>query len=86
MLGTGDFLVKKWDGLAVGNDWQWRSVVKVLLLKGLMQIENVSLLSVLVLSDKFFLERFVARFIDEAPPLLSVYQGRVEVQDDDVRT
>ena len=51
-----------------------------------MQIENVSLLSVLVLSEKFFLERFVARFIDEAPPLLSVYQGRVEVHDDNVRT
>lgn len=45
-----------------------------------MQIENVSLLSVLVLSEKFFLERFVAGFIDEVPPL------RVEVQDDDVRT
>lgn len=45
-----------------------------------MQIENVSLLSVLVLSEKFFLEMFVARFIDGVPPL------RVEVKDDDVRT
>ncbi|XP_048426201.1 uncharacterized protein LOC125470748 [Pyrus x bretschneideri] len=64
-----------WPSAMIGNGWQWCSVVKVLLLKGLMQIENVSLLSVLVLSDKFFLERFVARFIDEVPPL------RVEVQE-----
>ncbi|TQD76018.1 hypothetical protein C1H46_038441 [Malus baccata] len=44
-------------------------------------IENVSLGSVLVPPEKCFLERFVARYIDEVPQLLSVYQGRVEVQD-----
>ncbi|CAN6697222.1 unnamed protein product [Malus baccata var. baccata] len=58
------------------------SVVKVLLLKGLINgIENVSLGSVLVPPEKCFLERFVARYTDEVPQLLSVYQGRVEVQD-----
>ncbi|CAN6561948.1 unnamed protein product [Malus baccata var. baccata] len=58
------------------------SVVKVLLLKGLIKgIENVSLSSLLVPAEKYFLERFVARNINEVPQLLSVYQGRVEVQD-----
>ncbi|XP_068344985.1 transcription termination factor MTERF6, chloroplastic/mitochondrial-like [Pyrus communis] len=58
------------------------SVVKVLLLKGLIKgIENVSLYSLLVPAEKCFLERFVARNINEVPQLLSVYQGRVEVQD-----
>ncbi|KAB2627360.1 hypothetical protein D8674_020978 [Pyrus ussuriensis x Pyrus communis] len=58
------------------------SVVKVLLLKGLIKgIENVSLYSLLVPAEKYFLERFVARNINEVPQLLSVYQGRVEVQD-----
>ncbi|CAN6697230.1 unnamed protein product [Malus baccata var. baccata] len=58
------------------------SVVKVLLLKGLIKgIENVSLSSLLVPAEKYFLERFVARNINEVPQLLSVYQGRVAVQD-----
>ncbi|XP_068345155.1 transcription termination factor MTERF6, chloroplastic/mitochondrial-like [Pyrus communis] len=58
------------------------SVVKALLLKGLINgIENVGLRSLLEPADKCFLERFVARYIDEVPQLLSVYQGRVAVQD-----
>ncbi|RXI05211.1 hypothetical protein DVH24_006468 [Malus domestica] len=58
------------------------SVVKVLLLKGLINgIENVGLRSLLKPVEKCFLERFVARYIDQVPQLLSVYQGRVAVQD-----
>ncbi|KAM1124555.1 hypothetical protein ACFX2B_039468 [Malus domestica] len=57
-------------------------VVKVLLLKGLIKgIENVSLGSVLVPVEKLFLERYVARYINRVPQLLSVYRGKVAVQD-----
>ncbi|RXH93812.1 hypothetical protein DVH24_015879 [Malus domestica] len=57
-------------------------VVKVLLLKGLIKgIENVSLSSVLVPSEKRFLESYVTRYVDQVPQLLSVYQGKVEVRD-----
>ncbi|RXI05202.1 hypothetical protein DVH24_006459 [Malus domestica] len=58
------------------------SVAKVLLLKGLIKgIENVSLSSLLEPVEKCFLERFVARYINEVPQLLSVYQGKVGIQD-----
>ncbi|KAM2595299.1 hypothetical protein TB2_039875 [Malus domestica] len=58
------------------------SVVKVLLAKGLLKdVENVSLCSLLSPAEKGFLERFVARYIDEVPQLLSVYQGKVELKD-----
>lgn len=58
------------------------SVVKVLLLKGLIkEIENVSLCSLMSYTEKGFSERFVARYIDEVPALLSVYRGKVEIQD-----
>ncbi|XP_068331215.1 transcription termination factor MTERF2, chloroplastic-like [Pyrus communis] len=57
-------------------------VVKVLLLKGLIKgIENVSLSSLVVPVEKLFLERYVARYIDQVPQLLSVYRGKVEVWD-----
>ncbi|CAN6703444.1 unnamed protein product [Malus baccata var. baccata] len=53
-----------------------------LLLKGLIKgIENVSLSSVVVPVEKLFLERYVARYIDQVPQLLSVYRGKVEVRD-----
>ncbi|XP_009361994.1 transcription termination factor MTERF2, chloroplastic-like [Pyrus x bretschneideri] len=58
------------------------SVVKVLLLKGLIkEIENVSLYYVMNPTEKGFLQRFVVRYIDEVPALLSVYRGQVEIQD-----
>ncbi|XP_009368122.2 transcription termination factor MTERF15, mitochondrial-like isoform X2 [Pyrus x bretschneideri] len=57
-------------------------VVKVLMVKGFIkEIENVSLCSVMCPAEKCFLAKFVARYIDEVPALLSVYQGKVEVQD-----
>ena len=50
------------------------------MLKGLIkEIENVSLYSVILPAEKFFLAKFVAGYIDEVPRLLSVYQGKVEV-------
>ncbi|CAN6567057.1 unnamed protein product [Malus baccata var. baccata] len=62
------------------------SVVKVLLAKGLLKdVQNVSLCSLLSPAEKGFLERFVARYIDEVPQLLSVYQGKVELRMYDVR-
>ncbi|XP_068330871.1 transcription termination factor MTERF2, chloroplastic-like [Pyrus communis] len=58
------------------------SVVKVLLLKGLIkEIENVSLYYVMNPTEKGFLQRFVVRYIDDVPALLSVYRGQVEIQD-----
>ncbi|KAM1027108.1 hypothetical protein ACFX2A_040913 [Malus domestica] len=58
------------------------SVVKVLLLKGLIkEIGSVSLSTMFSPTEKCFWERFVDRYIDEVPALLSVYQGRVEIQD-----
>ncbi|CAN6561943.1 unnamed protein product [Malus baccata var. baccata] len=58
------------------------SVVKVLVLKGLIkEIENVSLSSLLAPAEKCFLDKFVFRYIDEVPQLLSVYEGKVEIQD-----
>ncbi|XP_068344688.1 transcription termination factor MTERF15, mitochondrial-like [Pyrus communis] len=56
------------------------SVVKVLLLKGLMN-DNLNLGSVLKPTDKQFLEMFVKRYLGEVPRLLSVYQGKVDIQD-----
>ncbi|KAM1401526.1 hypothetical protein ACFX2F_028666 [Malus domestica] len=56
------------------------SVVKVLLLKGLMN-DNLNLGSVLKPTDKQFLEMFVKRYLGKVPRLLSVYQGKVNIQD-----
>ncbi|CAN6703321.1 unnamed protein product [Malus baccata var. baccata] len=58
------------------------SVVEVLISKGLIkEIQNVKLYSLLKPVEKSFLKRFVARYTDEVPQLLSVYQGRVKVED-----
>ncbi|TQD83981.1 hypothetical protein C1H46_030431 [Malus baccata] len=58
------------------------SVAKVLLLKRLIKgIESVSLSSLLEPVEKCFLEKVVARCINEVPQLLSVYQGKVGIQD-----
>ncbi|RXH93792.1 hypothetical protein DVH24_015859 [Malus domestica] len=56
-------------------------VVKVLLLKGLIS-NNMNLGSVLKPTDKQFLEMFVERHLGKAPQLLSMYQGKVDIQDD----
>ncbi|KAK9912738.1 hypothetical protein M0R45_036584 [Rubus argutus] len=56
------------------------SVCKVLLSKGLIN-QDFSLNYVLKFSEKQFLERFVTKFVDQVPQLLSVYQGNVDIQD-----
>ncbi|XP_021823973.1 transcription termination factor MTERF6, chloroplastic/mitochondrial-like isoform X3 [Prunus avium] len=56
------------------------SVVKVLLLKGLIN-ENLNLGSLVKPAEKQFLEIFVNRYLGEVPELLSVYQGKVDIQD-----
>ncbi|KAL6217279.1 hypothetical protein ACLB2K_010496 [Fragaria x ananassa] len=55
------------------------SVVKVLLLKGLIKEENLSLATVIRVPDKYFLSSFVTRFLDSVPELLNVYHGKLEV-------
>ncbi|KAM5551621.1 hypothetical protein ABKV19_026458 [Rosa sericea] len=56
------------------------SVVKVLMLRGLKN-ENLSLLYVLKFAEEQFLDRFVTKFVNQIPQLLSVYQGNVDIQD-----
>ncbi|KAK2990587.1 hypothetical protein RJ640_019867 [Escallonia rubra] len=53
------------------------SVVHVLLLKGLLK-GNVSLSTVLVPVEKYFLEKFVTKYEEEVPQLFSVYKGKVD--------
>ncbi|KAB2069974.1 hypothetical protein ERO13_A08G117200v2 [Gossypium hirsutum] len=55
------------------------SVFQVLLSKGLIK-EGFSLTTVLLPVDKRFLERFVMRYQEEVPELLSVYQGKVKLE------
>ncbi|KAK9912678.1 hypothetical protein M0R45_036529 [Rubus argutus] len=56
------------------------SVVKVLLLKGLIK-ENFSVSSVLCCTEKHFLNTFVYRYLNQVPELQNVYQGKVDIQD-----
>ncbi|KAL6210427.1 hypothetical protein ACLB2K_015659 [Fragaria x ananassa] len=55
------------------------SVVKVLLLKGSIKEENLSLATVIKVPDKYFLSCFVTRYLDSVPELLNVYHGKLEV-------
>ncbi|XP_004309705.1 PREDICTED: uncharacterized protein LOC101313174 [Fragaria vesca subsp. vesca] len=57
------------------------SVVRVLLLKGLIEEKKLSLSYVFVPSEECFFSRFVTRYLDQVPQLLDVYQGKVYVQD-----
>ncbi|KAL6129440.1 hypothetical protein ACLB2K_072790 [Fragaria x ananassa] len=56
------------------------SVFEVLLLKGLVQ-KDLSLLHVLHIGEEQFLKRFVTKFVNQIPQLLSVYQGNVDIHD-----
>ncbi|XP_021802541.1 transcription termination factor MTERF15, mitochondrial-like [Prunus avium] len=56
------------------------SVVKVLLLKGLID-EDLSLSSVLLPPPHQFLERFVTRYINQLPILWDVYHLKLDVKD-----
>ncbi|KAI7984014.1 hypothetical protein LOK49_LG15G00310 [Camellia lanceoleosa] len=54
------------------------SVIQVLSVKGLIK-KDLSLSSVLLPVEKCFLERFVTKYEEEVPQLLSVYQGKVGI-------
>lgn len=55
------------------------SVIQVLSLKGLVK-KDMSLTTVLLPVEESFLERFVTRFQEEIPQLMSVYQGKVYLE------
>ncbi|XP_050365782.1 uncharacterized protein LOC126784363 [Argentina anserina] len=57
------------------------SVVKVLLLKGLIEENKLSLSTVSKSSEEDFLSRFVTKYLDKVPQLLNVYHGKLDVQD-----
>ncbi|KAF2322045.1 hypothetical protein GH714_006003 [Hevea brasiliensis] len=92
VMGTMDFLVCKmgWQPAAVtrapnilGLSLEKRimprcSVVRVLLLKGLIK-GDVYLSSVLLPSEKLFLERFVINYQADVPQLLDIYQRKMSL-------
>ncbi|KAG5514303.1 hypothetical protein RHGRI_035643 [Rhododendron griersonianum] len=53
-------------------------VLKVLMLKGLIS-KDVCLSTVLIKTDKFFLDRFVTRYAEAVPQLLDVFNGKVSL-------
>ncbi|EEF41626.1 conserved hypothetical protein [Ricinus communis] len=55
-------------------------VIRVLMNKRLVK-EDVSLASVLLPVEQCFLDRFVTRFAEEIPRLLSVYEGKRDVEE-----
>ncbi|XP_038681251.1 uncharacterized protein LOC119982118 [Tripterygium wilfordii] len=55
-------------------------VIQVLLSKGLIK-DSLSLTSILVPVEEYFLQRFVTRYDVEVPELLSVYKGNVDPED-----
>ncbi|KAK9912765.1 hypothetical protein M0R45_036609 [Rubus argutus] len=57
------------------------SVVQVLLLKGLLINESFTLTSLFIPGEEQFLKRFVTKYLDRVPQLLSVYQGKVDIQE-----
>ncbi|KAL6217317.1 hypothetical protein ACLB2K_010534 [Fragaria x ananassa] len=59
------------------------SVVRVLLLRGLIkeEKEKLSLATVFMTSDEYFLNNFVNRYLNQVPQLLNVYQGKLEYED-----
>ncbi|KAL6144340.1 hypothetical protein ACLB2K_055034 [Fragaria x ananassa] len=57
------------------------SVIRVLLLKGLIEEKALTLASVSTCPEEYFLSRFVTRYLDRVPQLLNVYQRKVDVED-----
>lgn len=53
------------------------SVTKILLLKGL--IKDLSLRTYLLPTEKHFLDKFVTKYEEDAPELMSVYQGKMRI-------
>ncbi|XP_004296222.1 PREDICTED: uncharacterized protein LOC101304373 [Fragaria vesca subsp. vesca] len=57
------------------------SVIRVLLLKGLIEEMALTLASVSTCPEEYFLSRFVTRYLDRVPQLLNVYHQKVDVED-----
>ncbi|KAK6945942.1 Transcription termination factor, mitochondrial/chloroplastic [Dillenia turbinata] len=56
------------------------SVIKTLTMKGLLQ-KNVCFSSVLIVTENVFLSRYVRKYEDKLPQLLSVYRGKIDPLD-----
>ncbi|KAF2322028.1 hypothetical protein GH714_005809 [Hevea brasiliensis] len=94
VMGTMDFLVFKmgWQPAAVARvpvvlcySLERRimprcSVVRVLLLKGLIKAD-IHLSSVLISSEKLFLERFVIKYQENVPQLLDIFQRKMDLKE-----
>ncbi|GLT42504.1 hypothetical protein SLA2020_165000 [Shorea laevis] len=92
VTGVLDFLVNKmgWHPVAVARvpsvfNFSLKkriiprcSVLRVLRLKGLMKKE-IAVSSVVISSEKCFLDRFVFRYQEHAPQLLSIFQGKLDI-------
>ncbi|XP_057997968.1 transcription termination factor MTERF5, chloroplastic-like [Hevea brasiliensis] len=52
------------------------SVIRVLLLKGLIKAD-VPVSSVMITREKYFLGRFVIKYLDQVPQLLDIFQGKI---------
>ncbi|KAM5563962.1 hypothetical protein ABKV19_018533 [Rosa sericea] len=95
IMETMDFLVNKmgWQSQTIAKyshvlDYSLEKriiprclVVRVLLLKGLMKEDELSMNSLIATPEKYFLTVFVSRYLNQVPQLLNVYQGKVDFQD-----
>ncbi|XP_024171981.1 uncharacterized protein LOC112177985 [Rosa chinensis] len=95
IMGTMDFLVNKmgWQSQTIAKipyvfmySLEKRiiprcSVVRALLLKGLIEEKKLSLTAVFMKPENYFLNKFVTCYLDQVPQLLDVYHGKVDAQD-----
>ncbi|KAF8401523.1 hypothetical protein HHK36_012463 [Tetracentron sinense] len=54
------------------------SVIQALIFKGLIQ-KDFNIGTVLMPTEKYFLERYVTKYLEEVPQLLNVYQGKMDI-------
>ncbi|KAL6134664.1 hypothetical protein ACLB2K_066892 [Fragaria x ananassa] len=95
VLSKIDFLVKRmgWEPALVGASpsvltyslEKWTiprcSVIRVLLLKGLIMKGEYSLGGTVTTSKSYFLDRFVIRYQEQVPELLNIFQGKMSLAD-----
>jgi mTERF domain-containing protein len=55
------------------------SVIRLLQLKGLIVKEDVSINTILQKSEKWFLKRFVIKYQEQVPELLSIYEEKISL-------
>nr|XP_017242334.1 PREDICTED: uncharacterized protein LOC108214697 [Daucus carota subsp. sativus]XP_017242335.1 PREDICTED: uncharacterized protein LOC108214697 [Daucus carota subsp. sativus]XP_017242336.1 PREDICTED: uncharacterized protein LOC108214697 [Daucus carota subsp. sativus]XP_017242337.1 PREDICTED: uncharacterized protein LOC108214697 [Daucus carota subsp. sativus]XP_017242338.1 PREDICTED: uncharacterized protein LOC108214697 [Daucus carota subsp. sativus] len=55
------------------------SVIKVLQMKGLISEEDLSLLSLLMITEQSFVDRFIIKYEEQLPQLLNAYQSRLGI-------